>query len=287
MIRGPASVLYGSDALGGVINVVRRDLPDAIGRAPFAAGQVSAAYSTNNQQPDGTARLEGATGGLGFRTSLTGRTSDDFRTPLGPVFNTGNRAVAGDGSLGYRGGWGSVRADCHLPRREAGVPRRRNGDAAPADRRHARRRHRQSPDRGLPPGGDHRVRAKPAPGVRGRGADEVASGLLANELQGRRAVSPRAARPAQRPRRGSDVLRRLHRVRRGPAPDPEQPGPERRGLRLRTARAEPVDAVLRRPLRLPPPGRDRRPGAARRHGHARPDPRPTTRSSGTSARCFT
>jgi iron complex outermembrane receptor protein len=111
VIRGPASVLYGSDALGGVINVVKRDLPDAIGRAPFARGQLAAAYSTNNRQPDGTARLEGAAGGLGFRTSLTGRTSDDFRTPFGPVFNTGNRAVAGDGALGYRGGWGSVRAD--------------------------------------------------------------------------------------------------------------------------------------------------------------------------------
>jgi iron complex outermembrane receptor protein len=111
VIRGPASVLYGSDALGGVVNVVRRDLPDALDRAPFAQGQVSAAYSTNNREPGGTTRLEGATGGLGFRTSLTGRTSDDFRTPLGPVFNTGNRAVAGDASLGYRGGWGSVRAD--------------------------------------------------------------------------------------------------------------------------------------------------------------------------------
>jgi iron complex outermembrane receptor protein len=111
VIRGPASVLYGSDALGGVVNVVKRDLPEAIGRPSFLGGALSAAYSTNNQQPDGTARLEGAAGGLGFRTSLTGRTSDDFTTPLGDVFNTGNRAVAGDGSLGYRGSWGSVRAD--------------------------------------------------------------------------------------------------------------------------------------------------------------------------------
>jgi len=31
LIRGPASVLYGSDALGGVVNVVQKDLPDAQG----------------------------------------------------------------------------------------------------------------------------------------------------------------------------------------------------------------------------------------------------------------
>jgi iron complex outermembrane receptor protein len=111
VIRGPASVLYGSDAIGGVVNVVKRDLPDAIGRSSFVRGEVSAAYSTNNQQPDGTIRVEGADGGLGYRGSLTGRTSDDFSTPLGDVFNTGNKAAAGEGSLGYRGSWGSVRAD--------------------------------------------------------------------------------------------------------------------------------------------------------------------------------
>ena len=64
-------------------------------------------YSTNNQQPDGTARLEGATGGLGFRASVTGRTSDDFRTPVGDVFNTGNRAVAGTARSATGASWGS------------------------------------------------------------------------------------------------------------------------------------------------------------------------------------
>src|SRR4051794_21006208 len=72
VIRGPASVLYGSDALGGVINVVPKELPDATGRDGFMRGDVSASYSTNNRQPDGTLALEGASGGFGFRGSLTG-----------------------------------------------------------------------------------------------------------------------------------------------------------------------------------------------------------------------
>ncbi|MEA2724589.1 MAG: iron complex outerrane recepter protein, partial [Gemmatimonadales bacterium] len=110
VIRGPASVLYGSDALGGVVNVVPRELPDAIGRQGFVAGKVTTAYSTNNQQPDGTVALEGAEGGLGFRTSFTGRTSDDIGTPVGPLFNSGNRSLGATGSVGYRGGWGSVNA---------------------------------------------------------------------------------------------------------------------------------------------------------------------------------
>jgi iron complex outermembrane recepter protein len=110
VIRGPASVLYGSDALGGVINVVPKELPDAIGRSGFVRGDLSTAYSTNNRQPDGTLAVEGAQGGLGLRASVTGRTSDDIRTPAGELFNSGNRALGGTGSVGYRANWGSVNA---------------------------------------------------------------------------------------------------------------------------------------------------------------------------------
>ena len=110
VIRGPASVLYGSDALGGVINVVTSPLPDALGRDPFVNGRAVASYSTNNEQPDGTVALEGAAGGFGFRTSVTGRTSDDVGTPAGPLFNSGLWTVNGSGTVGYRGGWGSVSA---------------------------------------------------------------------------------------------------------------------------------------------------------------------------------
>jgi iron complex outermembrane receptor protein len=110
VIRGPASVLYGSDALGGVVNVVQKDLPDAIGRPGFVGGRVTTGYSTNNEQPHGSLQLQGAQGGLGFRASLTGRTSNDIDTPDGPLFNSGNRAVSGAGSVGYRGHWGSVSA---------------------------------------------------------------------------------------------------------------------------------------------------------------------------------
>lgn len=110
VIRGPASVLYGSDALGGVVNVIQKPLPDAIGREPHVGGSVIAAYSTNGQQPDGTLMVEGASQGFGFRGAFTGRTNDDIRTPVGDLFNSGGRTLNGSGSLGYRGGWGSINA---------------------------------------------------------------------------------------------------------------------------------------------------------------------------------
>jgi iron complex outermembrane recepter protein len=110
VIRGPASVLYGSDALGGVINVVPRELPDASGRRAFARGTASATYGTNGQAPDGSLLVEGATGALGFRGTLTGRSSDDVSTPTGELFNSGLEMLGGSAAIGTRGNWGSLTA---------------------------------------------------------------------------------------------------------------------------------------------------------------------------------
>ena len=73
-------------------------------------GEAIASYSTNNDQPDGTVSLEGASGGLGFRGSFTGRSAGDVTTPAGELFNSGLWTMNGSGTVGYRGGWGSVNA---------------------------------------------------------------------------------------------------------------------------------------------------------------------------------
>jgi iron complex outermembrane receptor protein len=89
-----------------VINVIPPDLPDAIGHDPFVHGSLSAGYTSGNRAPDGTLSIEGASGGLGFRASGTGHTSENVRTPNYMLWNSGDRAVTGTGELGYHGSWG-------------------------------------------------------------------------------------------------------------------------------------------------------------------------------------
>lgn len=110
VIKGPASVLYGSDALGGVVNVVQAAVPDAIGQSPFVRGRLDAAYHDVAPGGDATLRLEGARGGLGARVALTTRASTDMRTPRGALDNTRNQALAPDIALAARGRRGSVTA---------------------------------------------------------------------------------------------------------------------------------------------------------------------------------
>ncbi|MBU6366590.1 MAG: TonB-dependent receptor, partial [Gemmatimonadetes bacterium] len=51
-----------------------------------------------------TLLLQGGTGRLAWRSSLTGRRSGDIRTPVGALANTGNQAGAGELTLGWAGG---------------------------------------------------------------------------------------------------------------------------------------------------------------------------------------
>lgn len=106
VVRGPASLLYGSDAVGGVINVIPQPVPQAGSRVRRSGFEAST--STNQHESAIIARTEGASAALGWRGLLVGRFAQNLNTPAGPINNTGFAVVNGELAAGTQRPWGSL-----------------------------------------------------------------------------------------------------------------------------------------------------------------------------------
>jgi iron complex outermembrane receptor protein len=110
VIKGPASVLHGAEAIGGVVHVIPRALPwGRAGTDAAVARELIASYNSNLRAPDVTATAEATHGRIGWRAVGTGRIADDMRAASGPLRNTGNRTGHGELTLAARPSWGEVR----------------------------------------------------------------------------------------------------------------------------------------------------------------------------------
>lgn len=107
VIRGPASLLYGSDAVGGVVNVLPEPLPEATGRA-FTRGGVEGYFASGNLEGGLVGRAEGAAAGLGWRATVIGRMAGEIHTPDGEIPNTGFGAANGEAAVGLSRAWGTL-----------------------------------------------------------------------------------------------------------------------------------------------------------------------------------
>src|SRR5690554_6633305 len=108
VVRGPSSVLSGSNAIGGVVNIITRrggskPLEGSVTATGFSA---TSGYST-------TANLMGAGGGLDWRLTASKAHEDDRRTPEGRISPTDYDTYQFSMHLGYATGkhYFAVKAD--------------------------------------------------------------------------------------------------------------------------------------------------------------------------------
>ena len=112
VVRGPASVLYGSDAIGGVVNVITR-MPDFDPSGNEIHGNLGYRYSSADSQNKGFANFNGNVGRLGFTISGNYRDSQAYEAPAGsfgdielsddtPVIDTGVQDQGLNLALNYK-----------------------------------------------------------------------------------------------------------------------------------------------------------------------------------------
>src|SRR5262245_50262073 len=87
VVRGPATLRYGSQAIGGVVNAINNRVPTELPDKPLL-GEVTGSYGTNSDSRQGGAQLDGRAGRLAWHADGFDRHTDDYDIPGGTMANS-------------------------------------------------------------------------------------------------------------------------------------------------------------------------------------------------------
>ena len=108
VVRGPATLRYGSQAIGGVVSVENERIPTFIPRGGFT-GRILGGYSSVDDGADGAMSATAGSGGFAIHADAFKRDADDYASPRGTVLNSfvesegaslGASLIGTDGFLG-------------------------------------------------------------------------------------------------------------------------------------------------------------------------------------------
>jgi len=121
VIRGPQSVLYGAEAMGGIVNVIQSELP----YGKDVSGELATEYNTNNQEKMFGAKVGAGSKEFAIQAGVSNRSADNFTVPnaskapgnipgddrplfVGEVPFTNFENQAANIGVGYQQDWGII-----------------------------------------------------------------------------------------------------------------------------------------------------------------------------------
>lgn len=101
VVRGPATLLYGANAIGGLVNVITDEIPTAplVG----AGGTLTIDWGTAASEGGVAGDVHLGNGAFALHLGGAGRRSGDVDTPLGPTANSQSRGGLGSAGLSWTG----------------------------------------------------------------------------------------------------------------------------------------------------------------------------------------
>lgn len=120
VVRGPMALLYGPNALGGVVNVVREEVPTSAPEHPH--GMLSLEGSSANGGVSGGGWGTIGLGSVALRGEASARDAGDLRTPAGDLENTAARTYNLSGGAALTGDWGHAGASYRYYASDYGIP---------------------------------------------------------------------------------------------------------------------------------------------------------------------
>ena len=101
VVRGPATLLYGANAIGGLVNVISNTIPTQ--RVNGSGGGFTADFGTAASEGGGAADVTWGNNRWALHASGSGRKSGDVETPEGEVENSQSRSAGGSLGVGWTG----------------------------------------------------------------------------------------------------------------------------------------------------------------------------------------
>ena len=121
VVKGPATLLYGSNAIGGVVNAISRHHEIHTHPHPGMTGSLTGLGGSNNNYGGGLSFEYGYHNWM-FWGSSSGQYHGDYNTPIGKVPNSKIRTANGTFGAGYYGDRGYFAASQSIEDARYGVP---------------------------------------------------------------------------------------------------------------------------------------------------------------------
>jgi iron complex outermembrane receptor protein len=135
VVRGPATLLYGANAIGGLVNVITNEIPTR--PIQGSSGNFTGDLSTNATETGAAGNVQFGNGTLALNVGGGARRSDEFETPQGAVDNSHSRGAFATIGAAWTGDKAHVGGSYGYDDSKYGIPVVEGGTLQLTPKRHA------------------------------------------------------------------------------------------------------------------------------------------------------